>query len=117
MAQKYQGTAYIRINGSEYPTGDDATLDIGGYTRETVKGARVYGFQETAAEATLDCKIFNCSDIDIYTLKNMTDGTVEFETDVGQTFLMANAWTVDAVTLSSKGEISLKIAAVECKRA
>lgn len=116
MAQKYQGTAYIRINGAEYPTGDDSTLNVGGFTRETVKGARVYGFQETATEATVECKVFNCAEIDIYALKNMTDGTVEFETDVGQTFLLANAWTVDEVTLAAKGEISLKIAAAECKR-
>lgn len=117
MGKQYQGRAFIRIDGAEYPTGDDATLDVGGFTRETVKGSRVYGYQETATEATVECKIFNCADIDILTLKNMTDGTVEFETDVGQTYLLAGAWTVDAITLSAKGEISLKLAAVECKRA
>lgn len=113
---KYQGIAKIRINGTEYPTSEDATLDPGGFIRETVKGSRVYGYQETPKEATLECKVFNCSEIDIFALKNMTNGTVEFETDVGQTYLLANAWTVDAVTLTSKGEISLKIAAVECKK-
>ncbi|MFK3619158.1 phage tail tube protein [Pasteurella multocida] len=116
MIMKYQGIARIRINGAEYPTGDDSTLDPGGFTRETVKGARVYGYQETPTEATVECKVFNCADVDIFTLKNMTNGTVEFETDVGQTYLLANAWTVDAVTLTAKGEISLKIAAVECKK-
>lgn len=116
MGKKYQGKAYIRIDGAEYPTADDATLDIGGYTRETVKGSRVYGYQETATEATLECKIFNCEEIDVFTLKNMTDGTIEFETDVNQTYLLSGAWTVDAVTLTGKGEISLKVAAVECKR-
>lgn len=113
---KYQGIARIRINGAEYPTSSDATLDPGGYTRETVKGARVYGYQETPTEATIECKVFNCKDIDIFALKNMTDGTVEFETDVGQVYLLANAWTVESVPLTAKGEISLKIAAVECKK-
>ena len=42
---KYQGIARIRANGTEYPTAEDATLDIGGFTRQTVKGARVYGYQ------------------------------------------------------------------------
>ncbi len=114
---KYQGTAYIRINGAEFPTADDATLDIGGYTRETVKGSRVYGYQETATEATVDCKIFNTDGIDVMTIKSWTDATVEFATDIGQTYLLAGAWVVDAVTLSSKGEISVKFAAKECRRA
>ncbi|STO70282.1 Phage tail tube protein [Avibacterium paragallinarum] len=42
---KYHGIARIRVNGAEYPTGEDATLDVGGFTRETVKGARVYGYR------------------------------------------------------------------------
>jgi len=35
MGKQYQGRAFIRIDGAEYPTGDDATLDIGGYNRGT----------------------------------------------------------------------------------
>ena len=49
-------------------------------------------------------------------IKNMTDATIEFETDIGQTYLLANAWVVDAVTLTAKGEISVKFAAAECKK-
>lgn len=114
---KYQGTAYIRVNGAEYPSGDDSTLDVGGFTRETVKGARVYGYQETATEATVDCKIYNTDGVDVMTIKSWTDVTVEFATDIGQTYLLAGAWVVDAVTLSGKGEISVKFAAKECRRA
>lgn len=114
---KYQGRAFIRINGAEYPTGDDATLDTGGYTRETVKGSRVYGYQETATEATVECKVFNNGQIDVMALKDLTSATVEFVTDVGQTYLLANAWVVDAVPLNAKGEITLKFAAAECRKA
>ncbi|MFU2132096.1 phage tail tube protein [Gallibacterium anatis] len=114
---KYHGIARIRVNGAEYPTGEDATLDVGGFTRETVKGARVYGYKETPTEATVECKMFNNAQLDVLEIKSWTNATVEFETDVGQTYLLANAWVVDAVTLTSKGEISVKFAAVECRRA
>lgn len=113
---KYQGIARIRANGTEYPTAEDATLDIGGFTRQTVKGARVYGYQETPTEATMECKVFNTAGVDVMDIKNMTDATIEFETDIGQTYLLANAWVVDAVTLTAKGEISVKFAAAECKK-
>ena len=114
---KYQGRAFIRGNGVEYPTADDATLDPGGFTRETVKGSRVYGYQETAKEATVECKLFKCAEIDVLALQAMTNVTVEFETDVGQTYLLANAWVVGDITLNAKGEIPLKFAATECKKA
>ncbi|NNH89280.1 phage tail tube protein, partial [Pasteurella multocida] len=47
MANQYQGVAYVRCNGTEYASADDATLTPGGVTRATVKGSRVYGYQET----------------------------------------------------------------------
>ncbi|EJS83216.1 hypothetical protein AAUPMB_21772, partial [Pasteurella multocida subsp. multocida str. Anand1_buffalo] len=59
---------------------------------------------------------YNNAETDVLALKDITNATIEFETDVGQTYLLANAWVVDAVTLSSKGEIKIKFAAVQCKR-
>lgn len=112
---KYQGRAFIRINGAEYPSNEGATLTLGGYTRSTVKGQRVYGYQETATEAIVECKIPNTTGIDPMALKDMTDATIEFQTDIGQSYLLANAWCVDDVTLGDKGEIAVKYAAVECK--
>lgn len=116
MTTKFQGSAIIRVNGKEYPTDNDGQLDTGGVERETVKGSRVYGFSEKPKEATAEVTVFNCEDVDVMELKNMTNATVEFETDVGQTYLLANAWTVDSGTLSADGKIKLKLAAIECKR-
>lgn len=112
---KYQGRAFIRINGAEYPSNEGSTLTLGGYTRATVKGQRVYGYQETATESTVDVKIPNGKGIDPMAIKDMTDATIEFQTDIGQTYLLVNAWCVDDVTLTDKGEISAKFAAAECK--
>ncbi|APB78613.1 TPA: phage tail tube protein [Pasteurella multocida] len=116
MANQYQGVAYVRCNGTEYASADDATLTPGGVTRATVKGSRVYGYQETPEEATVEATFYNNAETDVLALKDITNATIEFETDVGQTYLLANAWVVDAVTLSSKGEIKIKFAAVQCKR-
>ncbi|MCW9698202.1 MULTISPECIES: phage tail tube protein [Pasteurellaceae] len=116
MATKFQGTATIRFNGKEYPTDNDGSLDVGGKERETVKGSQVYGFSEKPKEATVDVTVFNCEETDVMELKNMTNATVEFETDVGQTYLLPNAWAVETGTLSADGKIKVKMAAIECKR-
>lgn len=116
MANQYQGVAYVRCNGTEYASADDATLTPGGVTRATVKGSRVYGYQETPEEATVEATFYNNAETDVMGLKDITDATIEFETDVGQTYLLANAWVVDAVSLTGKGEIKIKFAAVQCKR-
>lgn len=112
---KYQGRAFIRFNGAEYPTLEGSTLNLGGKNRDTVKGARVYGYQETPVESTLECKIPNAANIDPMELNGMDDVTIEFQTDIGQTYLLVGAWCVESIPLTDKGEISAKFAAVECK--
>ncbi|WP_044469799.1 phage tail tube protein [Mannheimia massilioguelmaensis] len=116
MPQQYQGKAYIRINGAEYPTDNDGTLTLGGMERETVKGSRVYGYSEKPTEATVETTVFNCSETDAAVLKDLVGVTVEFETDIGQTYLLPDAWVTDSTTLSADGKVKLKFAAVECKR-
>ncbi|WP_321572457.1 phage tail tube protein [Pasteurella multocida] len=42
----------MRCNGTEYASADDAPYP-GGVTRATVKGSRVYGYQETLKKPRL----------------------------------------------------------------
>ena len=116
MATQFQGSAIIRLNGKEWSSDNDGTLTPGGKERETVKGSRVYGFSEKPTEAMVECTVFNCADTDVMELQNITNATVEFETDIGQVYLLPGAWTVEAGTLSADGKIKLKMAAIECKR-
>ncbi|ATG74327.1 phage tail protein [Zobellella denitrificans] len=114
---KYQGRAFIRANGREWPTLEGSTLNPGGVNRNVVKGARVLGYQEEPVEATLECKLAYGQELNLLELRDLVDATVEFEADTGQVFMLANAWTTEPPTLTDKGEVDMKMAAVECKEA
>ncbi|MBM6483450.1 phage tail tube protein [Klebsiella pneumoniae] len=114
MAQ-YQGTDVITVNGQEYPSLEGATFKASGANRETVKGARVYGFSETPQEATLECKMPYSATLSLDEIRGWKDVTVVFKPDVGRSHMMANAWVSDTPDDSDKGEVNVKFAAVESK--
>ncbi len=112
---QYQGKAIVKVDGAEYPTLDGATLTPSGETREAVKGARVYGFSSTPNEATLEAKFPNNGGMSIEQINAWDNVTVEFQPDVGRAHMMANSWVAEPASLTFKGEISVKFAAVESK--
>ncbi|PHM49347.1 phage tail tube protein [Xenorhabdus miraniensis] len=112
---QYTGIAYIHLNGKELPTKDGATLTPGGFSRDPVIGARVYGWQQTPKEARLSCVIPQGPGVSLFSIKNAIDTTISFECDTGEKFMLANAWCDGNTSLTSKGEISAEFIAVECK--
>ncbi|AXF74867.1 phage tail tube protein [Erwinia tracheiphila] len=112
---QYTGVAYVRLNGKEYPTKEGATLTPGGISRQPVVGARVYGWQGKPREAKLSCTIPQGPGISLFYINNLTDVTVEFESDTGERFLMANAWSTGESTLTDSGDIAAAFDAIECR--
>lgn len=112
---KYTGIAYIHMNGKELPTKEGAQLTPGGVSRDPVVGSRVYGFQETPKEARVSCTIAQKPGVSLFTIKDLVDGTIVFECDTGEKFMLANAWCAGNCTLTSKGDIAAEFIAVECK--
>lgn len=112
---QYTGIAYIHMNGKELPTKEGAQLTPGGVSRDPVIGSRVYGWQQTPKEARVSCTIPQGPGVSLFTIKNMVDGTVVFECDTGEKFMLANAWCDGNCTLTAKGDISAEFIAVECK--
>lgn len=112
---QYTGVAYVRVNGKEYPTKEGATFTPGGISRQPVVGARVYGWQGKPREAKLSCTMPQGPDISLFYINGLDDVTLEFESDTGQRFLMANAWNTGESTLTDSGDISTAFDARESK--
>ncbi|EEM3686338.1 phage tail tube protein [Salmonella enterica] len=111
-----QGSAIIRVNGSEIETLAGSTFTPSGMQKETVKGSSVYGWKGTPHEATLECKIVAGGTVSVADIVNWDNLTIEFRSDVGEVHLMPNAWMTDVPTNSDSGEISVKFAAKKSKR-
>lgn len=112
---QYQGTAIIRVNGREIESLSGATFTTGGFTRQPVKGAKVYGFNQTPTEATINVTIPNGANTSIADLNNMTDVTITFIPDVGMQWLMPNAWANGNASINSEGNISCGFTSAEAK--
>lgn len=112
---QYQGTAVIRVNGREIESLTGATFTTGGFTRQPVKGARVYGFNQTPVEATVNLTIPNGAEVSVADLNDMTDVTVTFIPDVGKQWLMPNAWSNGNASINSEGNITCGFTSCEAK--
>ncbi|SQI34938.1 Phage tail tube protein [Leminorella richardii] len=112
---QYQGKAFVRVNGQEYPTLDGATFTIGGQQRSPVIGYKVYGFKETPLQATVQATFPNHATLSLADINGMVDVTIIFETDIGSRFLLSRAWNTGQSTLSGGGDISTTFEATEAQ--
>lgn len=114
---KVTGVVKVHVNGKLHRSKPGAKLKTGGMKREAVyANGIVCGFTEEPEAAELDCTLVHMSDTDVIELNNATDATLRFETDVGITYLVPNAFTSEPCEVSGGGDCSLKMmgqAAVE----
>lgn len=109
------GSATIRIDGEEIRSLGDATLNPGGFNRETKDdGGKVVGYSESVVGPSIECKVAHTKEgRSLVSLAGIRNATVIFETDTGTQFILRNAWVSEPPTLTAKGgEVSLKIAAM-----
>lgn len=103
------GRAIIRANGQELAMLDGTTFTPAGVLRTAVKGYSILGFQEAVQEAKLEGKIQQTqTGLTVDDVNDMDDVTLTFEADIGQTWVIVNAWSDGGATLTDKGEIDAK---------
>ena len=108
---KLVGKAYIKFDGNKLRTKTGATIDIGGQQRTAVVGNEYDGFTEEAKPAEIDCVISLGVGESLETIRNITDATVTFECDTGQSYLVRHAFLADTlkVTGGEGGNIPVKL--------
>ena len=108
MAQQ-TGRITIDLGGGNVLTSKEgASLQIGGIQRDdalTDNGDHYW--KEKAIAAEVDATMIHTTDSDLVAMQHMTGRQVTFETDTGQTFLMADAVFKSAGTLKN-GEVDVK---------
>ena len=107
---KITGLVYINIGGRRQRSEKDATLEVGGKVGEAVMSANGYEGHATKeiAPAKISATFIHTGNDDVTALQNLRDTPVTFETDSGQTYLIANAGTEGSVKLKG-GKIDVEI--------
>ncbi|MCY1292015.1 Phage tail tube protein [compost metagenome] len=100
------GKAYVRVDGETLRTLPGASLDAGGMERSPVKGSQeVYGFSEAVLESTIECEIAIAAGDDPVALHNrITNATVTFECDTGQTYMVRQAFSATPPKMTEGGD-------------
>lgn len=97
MAQSTK-LVFISVNGTQWRVKSGATINTGGFKRESVNGVNSFGFTKEPMEATIECEVIVNADtrLDDYDLEN---AKVVAQTDTGQQYIMNDGWTEDPPTI------------------
>lgn len=111
-SSKYLGRAFIRMNGLSLASlPGTAKLNPGGVERSPVNGDHGHlGYTEKPVNSEIECDFAVGADTDLQALQNMTDGTVTFEADTGQVWIIRKAATAGPIAVQSgEGKASIKM--------
>lgn len=85
--------AQIKVNGGLLETLPGPKLKLGGNKRSPVVGNRgLIGYSEATEPAELDCEIALTPGTSLAQLRDITDATLTYEADTGQTYVVRNAF-------------------------
>lgn len=107
---KRLGKVFIKLDGELLESMGGATLDLGGVERPAVEGDNdVLGYYEKPKASKCDCKIALGPNTSLGKIKDITDATLTFECDTGQTYIVRNAWVSETLELSSGNGGEVKV--------
>lgn len=98
---QYLGRAKIKANGVVLDTKPGASLDLGGIQRDSVVNEHSMGFTETPKPARLECELALKRGDSVEQFRNLTDATIVFECDTGQSYIAKGGYTTETISLSS----------------
>lgn len=104
------GRAFVKVDGALLRTNTGAKIDLGGIARASVVGNAVHGYSESIKPSMLECEINLAAGDSLEAYRSITNATITFEADTGQTYIIRGAWVVDplSVTEGEGGKIPLK---------
>ncbi|XQE65770.1 phage tail tube protein [Pseudomonas sp. P3C3] len=99
---QHHGRATISFNGQRLRSKPGATLNLGGVARtpDPLDDGSV-GFTEATAAPELSCSVPLTRDLDVEGLRALTGANVVFESDTGRSWVIRDAFTVDAITVGA----------------
>ena len=113
MSMKRLGKAFIKIDGELLETNKGAKCSLGGVSRKTIVGNNtVHGYAEEPKESGVECEISIGEGASLDKYRKISDATITFEADTGQTYVIRNAWLTEPPELTDGdgGKVGLKFA-------
>lgn len=106
MTGKLFGRATIRADGQYLQTFEGATLDPGGVKRTPRPGANsAGGFTESMEPSKIECDVMMATGVSIASIQAIGDGTITFECDTGQTYVVNHGYCADPPQLGGEGKL------------
>lgn len=106
-----RGTVNVKVDGVLTRSKPGATLDLGGTERATVIAGKRVHFAEKVAPSMCSFTLAHAAGDDLIGLQNKIDSTLEFETDIGQTYVITGAWATKPFVLSGEeGDVACEFA-------
>jgi hypothetical protein len=112
------GRATVKFNGRVMLTDKGAKLNLGGVNRKEVVGDQVHGYAEEAVAPFIDSVISITKDTSLEDIQAVTNGTVTYEADTGQVWVLKNAWSSvpPEITAGEGGKVPVKWIGMSCER-
>jgi len=96
------GRASIKVDGEVLLTEVGATMNVGGFEREAMMGGRgVNGYKQSPVAPTVQCTVHHTNETDIIKLAGITNATLLFETDTGQSWMLRGAFVTEPPELDA----------------
>lgn len=102
------GQVKVTVDGTTYATSKEATLEIGGPSREAVNGDHEAGaFTESTNPAKLTASLLYKKGVSLAALRSLDNATVVLTTDTGIQWIVRNAYTADVISFGQDGKASV----------
>ncbi len=96
------GQAVITADGLRLETDGSSTLELGGPVRSAVAGDyQVGSFTEKEQESKLTCSVLLKGGTKVTALRKLDNATLTVRTDVGQLWVVRNAYCAEIITVNT----------------
>ncbi len=93
MTVAIAGTAYVRVDGTQYDLRGNCKVNIAPFTREGIVGLdRVHGYSQKPALPYFEMELSDSATVSLETLHNITSATITLELINGKTYALREAW-------------------------
>lgn len=102
---KVVGQVRIKVDGDYLPTSGEATMEIGGTSRENVPGDYDAGsFKEATMPAKCEVTLLYKEGVSLSQIRAIDNATITLETDTGKTWIMRNAYSTEPPSFGQDGK-------------
>lgn len=106
---KIAGTAYFKVDGTQYSLRGSVTANLKAFDREGIAGLDgVHGYKETPMVPFIEVEVSYTPELDLNALAKLDDVTVQLECANGKAGLLRNAWANTGDVNPEEGSFTVK---------